>query len=77
MDNNDPLQEGLLKGLLGFLGVIAAAKFLPKILSFTMRRFVFGLLSEIIMVVLAALLTEKFAQKLTGRDPSQESVFER
>ena len=72
MNDSDPLQEGLVKGLLGFLGVIAAAKLLPRLLGFTMRRFVFGLLAEIIMVVLAALLTEKVAQKLTGRDPSQD-----
>ncbi|PSQ89273.1 MAG: hypothetical protein BRD30_05850 [Bacteroidetes bacterium QH_2_63_10] len=73
MDDNDPLQEGLVKGLLGFLGVIAAFKFLPRVLSFTVRRFVFGLLSEVIWVVLASLLTEKIARKLTGRDPSPES----
>ena len=72
MDDNDPLQESLVKGLLGFFGVIAAFKFLPKVLSFTVRRFVFGLLSEVIMVVLAALLTEKVAKKLTGRDPSPQ-----
>jgi hypothetical protein len=72
MDDNDPLQEGLVKGLLGFLGVIAAFKFLPRVLSFTVRRFVFGLLAEVIMVVLAGLLTEKIAKKLTGRDPSPD-----
>lgn len=72
MNDNDPLQEGLVKGLLGFFGVIAAVKFLPKVLSFTVRRFVFGLLAEVIMVVLAGLLTEKVAKKLTGRDPSAQ-----
>lgn len=70
MNDNDPLQEGLVKGLLGFLGVIAAFKFLPKVLTYTVRRFVFGLLAEVIMIVLAGLLTEKVAKKLTGRDPS-------
>ena len=75
MDNNDPLQEGLVKGLLGFFGVIAAAKLLPKLLGYTMRRFVFGLLSEIIIVVLTALLTEKVAKKLTGRDNAHDNVF--
>ena len=76
MDDSDPLLEGLVKSVLGFFGVIAAAKLLPKLFSFTMRRFVFGLLSELIMVVLAALLTEKFAEKLTGRESSSESVFD-
>ena len=73
MDDNDPLREGLVKGLLSFLGVIAAFKFLPRMLSFTLRRFVFGLLAEVIMVVLAGLLTEKIAKKLTGRDPSPDA----
>jgi len=73
MNDSDPLQEGLVKSLLGFFGVIAAARLLPRLLSFTMRRFVFGLLSEMILVVLASLLTEKIARKLTGRDPSPES----
>lgn len=77
MDTSDPLQEGLVKWLLGFFGVIAAVKLLPKVLSFLTRRFVFGLLSEIIMVILAGLLTEKVAEKLTGRDPAEDSVFER
>jgi hypothetical protein len=73
MNDTDPLQEGLVKSLLGFFGVIAAAKLLPKLLGYTVRRFVFGLLSEVIWVVLASLLTEKIARKLTGRDPSPES----
>jgi hypothetical protein len=69
------MQEGLLKGVLCFLGVIAAVKFLPKVLGFTVRRVLFGFLSEVIIIVLAALLTDKVAKKLTGRDPSQDSVF--
>ena len=76
MDNSDPLQEGLVKWLLGFFGVIAAVKFLPRVLGFVTRRFIFGLLAEIIMVVLAALLTEKAARKLAGSDPAEESLFE-
>ena len=74
MDNFEPTESGplntLIKSALGFFGVIAAFKLLPKLLSFVTRRFVFGLLSEIIFVVLAGLLTEKLAEKLTGKEGS-------
>lgn len=72
--SSDPFQEGVVKWILGFFGVIAAVKFLPKVLGFITRRFVFGLLSEVIMVILAGLLTEKVVEKIAGDETFDESL---
>lgn len=51
--------------IVGFVGVIAAFFFLPRTLKYLVRRFVFGVISEVVLVVLAGLLTEKAVEKLT------------
>ena len=72
MDRFEPTESGslntLIKSAVGFFGVVATFKLLPKLLSFVTRRFIFGLISEVIFVVLAGLLTEKVAEKLTGKE---------
>ncbi len=72
MDDFSPTDSGLqntfIKSALGFLGVVAGFKLLPKIVSFVARRFVFGFVSQLIFVILAGLLTKKAAETLTGRD---------
>lgn len=62
------LQRSLWSWGLGFLGVLAVFKLLPRTIKYVIRRFVFGLISEIVFVVIAALLTEKIAGHLTGRN---------
>ena len=65
----------IIKVVLGFFGVIAAAKLLPRTMVFMARRYVFNLITELVIVVIAALLTEKIARKLTG-DTDDEDIYE-
>lgn len=51
--------------LFGFVGVVAAFFLLPRTLKFLIRRFVFGVISEVVLVVLAGLLTEKAVERLS------------
>lgn len=51
--------RSLLSVLLGFFGVTAAFLFLPKTVKYVIRRSLFGIVSEIVAVVVTGLLTEK------------------
>lgn len=62
------LRSSLLTWVLGFLGITALIKFLPRTLSYATRRWVFGLITELVVVILAGLLTEKLANRMTGRN---------
>ena len=69
--SNEPeLEKSLLSMVLGFVGVTAIILLLPKTLKFMIRRFVFGLVGEIVLVVLSGLLTEKAVSWL-GHDHAQ------
>lgn len=52
-------QKSLLAVLMGFFGVTAAIYLLPRTVKFLLRRFLFGLMAEIVTVVVTGLLTEK------------------
>jgi hypothetical protein len=52
----------LIQGLLGALGLYAALRLLPRVLKAMTRRFVFGLLGEILLVALGLFLTRRAAQ---------------
>ena len=54
-----------IQGLLGLLGVYAAARLLPRMLKSMTRRFLFGLIGEILLVALGLFLT----RRATGRTP--------
>ncbi len=62
------LQSVILPWVLGALGITALIKFLPQTITYAIRRWVFGLIAEIVMVVLAGLLTEKLVDRLTSRN---------
>lgn len=62
------LRSSLLTWVLGFLGIAALVKFVPRLLKYATRRWFFGLISEIVVVVLAGLLTEKLVDRVTGRN---------
>lgn len=57
--------------LLGFFGVTAAFMLLPKTVKFVIRRFLTGILSEIVAVVVTGLLTEKLVGYIAERDDSE------
>ena len=62
------LATTILSWLLGVLGIAALIKLLPRAISYGIRRWVFGLIMEIIVVVLAGLLTEKLVNRLSQRN---------
>ncbi|WP_118839590.1 hypothetical protein [Salinibacter ruber] len=49
----------LAQGLLGLLGVYAAVRLLPRVLKSMTRRFLFGLIGEILLVALGLFLTRR------------------
>lgn len=62
--------DSLIKGLLGFFGVVFSFLFLPKILKVFFRKFFFGLIAEVAAIVAVGLLTERFVDQI---GPSHES----
>ena len=67
--------RSLLSILLGFFGVTAAFLLLPKTVKFVIRRFLLGIISEIVAVVVTGLLTEKVVD-LISEDTDSDSVLE-
>lgn len=49
----------LLQGVLGVLGLYAALRLLPRVLKSMTRRFVFGLIGEILLVAIGLFLTRR------------------
>ena len=60
--------------LLGFFGVTAAFLFLPKTVKFVIRRFLLGIISEIVAVVITGLLTEKLVDLIGEQSESHEAA---
>ena len=63
-----PLNANLSTYVLGFVGTILGIKLLPKVLKLLFgilfSKFAFSILSEVVTVVIAGLLTEKAAEKV-------------
>lgn len=49
----------LLQGIFGVLGLYAALRLLPRVLKSMTRRFVFGLIGEILLVAVGIFLTRR------------------
>lgn len=54
-----PLLTRVVQGILGALGFYAAVRFLPKVLRAMTRRFLFGLIGEILLVAVGLFLTRR------------------
>ncbi len=54
-----PLNDPLVKGLLGFFGTVFGLLLLPRAIKLFFRKFVLGTLGEIVAIVVTGLLTEK------------------
>lgn len=67
-DSPRSLQSVILPWVLGALGITALIKFLPRTIMYAIRRWIFGLIAEVVMVVIAGLLTEKLVDRLTSRN---------
>lgn len=52
----------LVQGLLGMLGIYAAFRFLPRVLTSMTRRFLFGVIGEVVLVALGLFLTRRAAK---------------
>ena len=53
----------LIQGLLGLLGFYAALRLLPRVLKSMTRRFLFGLIGEILLVALGLFLTRRATER--------------
>lgn len=67
MDNisRNALQDSAVKLTVGFAGTILAFFLLPKTVKFIIRKFLLGVFSEVITVVLTGLLTERAVRQIT------------
>jgi hypothetical protein len=62
----------LLQGLLGILGFYAAVRLLPRVLKSMTRRFLFGLIGEILLVALGLFLTRRATERPVRPRPAAE-----
>ncbi len=60
----------LVQGLLGLLGFYAAVRLLPRVLKSMTRRFLFGLIGEILLVALGLFLTRRATDRPDSQDPA-------
>ncbi len=60
------LQDSAVKLVLGFVGTILAFSLLPRTIKFVSRKFLLGIFAEVVTVVVAGLLAEKAAEKVTA-----------
>jgi hypothetical protein len=60
--SESPLLTRLVQGVLGVLGLYAALRLLPRLLKAMTRRFLFGLVGEILLVALGLFLTRRATQ---------------
>jgi len=65
-DSSSPLLTRIVQGVLSVLGVYAMIRLLPRLVSSFFKRFVFGLIGEILLVAIGTLLTERLTRSLTG-----------
>ncbi len=66
----------LFQGILGVLGFYAALRLLPRVLKSMTRRFVFGLIGEILLVALGLFLTRRATERppRNGTASAEENV---
>ncbi|GEM_PF-5795464 len=60
----------LVQGLLGILGFYAAVRLLPSVLRSMTRRFLFGLIGEILLVALGLFLTRRATERPVRSQPT-------
>ena len=66
----------LIQGLLGLLGFYAAIRFLPRVLKSMTRRFLFGIIGEILLVAVGLLLTRRATERPSrnGTSPPEDDL---
>ncbi len=63
---NRTSRSGFTNLLLGFFGVLGAALILPRLAKFGVRRFFMGIISEVLLILLSGLLTEKLVRMISN-----------
>ena len=66
MFTDDSLLSRIAQGLLGALGIYAAIRFLPRLFKSLTKRFVVGLIGEILLVALSLFLTDRATRARTN-----------
>lgn len=74
LQESSNLGTSILTWLLGVLGITALIKLLPRAVKYLIRRWVIGLLIELVAVILVALLSEKLVDRLAGPPPDVEAT---
>lgn len=69
--SNSSLLARLVQGVLGILGFYAAVRFLPRVLKSMTRRFLFGLVGEILLVAVGLILAGRATQGPSGHETVQ------
>jgi hypothetical protein len=64
--------QRLVAGLVGALGLAALVRFVPRLVGRLARRFVFGLVGEIVAVAVLALASKKAAERFGLAPPDDE-----
>lgn len=62
------LAESTAKWLFGFFGAMAAFLLLPRTVKYLIKRFVWGVLAEVVAVVAFGLLAERAAERAGRKD---------
>ncbi|HHP7239451.1 hypothetical protein [Longibacter sp.] len=61
-DSSTSIATRIVQGVLSVLGVYAIIRFLPRIVSSVFKRFVIGIVGEILLVAGGTLLTEQWSR---------------
>jgi hypothetical protein len=66
----------LIQGMLGVLGIYAALRLLPRVLKSMTRRFLFGIIGEILLVAIGLFLTRRATEgpPRNGTPPAEEEI---
>ena len=67
----------LVQGLLGLLGFYAAVRLLPRVLKSMTRRFLFGLIGEILLVALGLFLTRRATERPRSKNTAPAAKSDR
>lgn len=66
-----PWSDPLVKWFVGFFGGFLGVLLLPKTLKYLIKNFVFGVLGEVVIVLVTGLLSEKVVDLLNDHTPRQ------
>jgi hypothetical protein len=60
------IQDTVVKLSVGFFGTILAIFLLPRTVKFVIRKFLLGIMGEVVAIVLTGLLAEKAVEQISN-----------